>query len=110
MKITASTEIANIKDPDDAKRYTSQALTNIAEALNGNISTDNLRCAVKDVTFTGVNSEAQILHNLNVIPIGYIKLSQTAAISVTNSDRGSTDKYIWVRGSAVGTVKLLILG
>ncbi len=109
MRVTSSTDLSNLTDLDGVKRYGTQALSEMKEALNGNISTDNLRCFVTQIAFTAANMEARVNHRLNKIPVGYWKILGPD-VRLFDGSTAATKEEIYIQSSGAGTVTVLVLG
>jgi len=109
VRVTITTDLANIKEFDEFKRYAGPAFENIREILNGNISTDNLRCFVSQVTYTAANSDMKFEHRFGKKPVGYFKISGPD-VRIFDGAVLPTENEIYLRSSGAGTVTVLVLG
>lgn len=75
MKIFSSQFLQGLSltDPEQLRRYTTQALTNLVQVLQKNVNfTDNIQGVFVTAKIAGNNIPVQ--HNLGVVPIGYLLL------------------------------------
>lgn len=108
MKITTFTP-SNL-GPADFNVYVSKFVGEVITALNnGLLIQDNMSFKTISVTFTVANQEVKIDHNLGRTPLGYVSIGQSAALTVYDGTTETTSQSIYLRSSAVGTVKLLIV-
>jgi len=75
---------------------------------SGILLNDNISGKVVSVNFTVANSDVRIDHGLDRIPIGYVQIGQSVATTVYDGTTSTTKNNIFLRSSAIGTVKLLI--
>ena len=109
MKVTAPTGVANLTTLEDVKLYTNRALDQIVGAINGGIDTENLKCFVGVVNFVAANTDQRVMHNLGVIPKGYIKIAGPSA-TLFDGVTPSTTTDIYLRSGAAGSLTLMVLG
>lgn len=109
MRVTASPDLSSIEDLEGVKRYSSQFQGQVKEALNGNISTDNLRCFVTQLNFTAANTEARVSHRLGKIPVGYWKI-MGPDVRLFDGGTQPTENEIYIQATGAGTVTVLVLG
>jgi hypothetical protein len=109
VRITAPSDVGNVVDLENMKRFVAAFLDQTKTSINGGISTDNLRCAVIDSVFTASGIEVALKHNLGVVPQGYFKL-KGPNVTIYDGDTAATEQNIYVKSTGAGTVKILVLG
>ncbi len=110
MRLTASEKVDIIKDEAEFKRFLVAFLTEIKLAVNGNLNfVDNFGGREVSVTFTAANTNTRVDTGLRTVPTKYIVQGTTAAMSVYDGTLASQPGVIFLRSSAVGTARLLVL-
>jgi hypothetical protein len=95
--------------PEVFQRYTTKAMNDVSGILNkGILFADNFDAQIVDVTFSAANANTVVTHNLQRTPLGYIRLSSTAATIIYDGSAPSSINEITLRASAACTAKLLI--
>lgn len=108
MKIKNLVDLGNIKTSDEFIRHGSQAIGNLAKAVNGNLSFDtNLDTKTVTVTFDQANVDVMVTHNLGRIPAGYLPSKQSANMVVFDGTRPETTNVSYLQSSAPGTITLI---
>lgn len=108
MRITEGSDIDRLK-PEEQPRYITRFLTQVAEAMNNNLSfVDNFNASTVAVPFSTANTDTAVLHGLGRVPVGYIVIGQNAAMSVYDGASANTTSLLYLRSSAVGTARLLV--
>lgn len=109
MRLKSILDISNVKSQEDLTRFAAQALKDIADILNGKVgiedNTDSIRLTVN---FTAANVAQTIQHNLGHMPSGYVLIGSTVAMSVYDGGTAFTDKFIYLKASAIGTARILL--
>ncbi len=110
MKITASTSISNVTSAEDVARFTSIALAQIVQLINGNISArDNLLLSVLTFTFAAAGAEVGVAHRLGVVPQGYYIVGSASAPPQVYDGVTATDATtLYLRATAPGTVRVAV--
>lgn len=109
MKLKTVLTLSNQDDPDQFRRWASQVVSDIVNAINGNLSlTDNTSGAFVDVTFPGANTTVQVAHTLKGTPNGYTVIGRSAAITVFDGNKGNTTQFLYVQASGAGTARLYV--
>lgn len=107
-KVTASTDIDQVKEEDRA-RFTDLALQDIVAQINGELTFgENIKCRFLSVTFSSANTEVQVSHTLGKVPRGYLCFSSSAAARVYDGDSDSTSSAIFLKSDAPATVGLIV--
>ena len=110
MRLTASEKIDTLKDETEFKRFLVNFLTEVKLAVNGNLNfVDNFGGREVSVTFNVANSDTRVDTGLRVVPTKYIVFGTTAAMSIYDGTLPSQSGVIFLRSSAVGTARLLVL-
>lgn len=90
--------------------FVSKMLNDVKSILNGGLLVqDNCSFKVADVQFTAANSEVKINHSLGRLPLGYILIGASAAMSLYNGVTASSVQDIYVRSSATGSATILVI-
>lgn len=101
--------ISNQEDVSSLKRFTSQALDEISNVINGNITLgDNISCSIIGATFAVANSQVQLRHGLGRVPTGYLVARASVALSIYDGTTNSDTANIYLKSSVIGNVKLVI--
>ena len=108
-KISASSDVSAVVDPEEFKRFIQIFLNQVKTTVNGNVSVENLKAALVSVVFTAANADTQVLHNLAVIPRGSIKLSGPN-VTIYDGATASTTENIFLRSTGAGTCSILVMG
>lgn len=109
MKITASPDVDRVK-PEELARYTSIFLSQVVEKFNKNLNfTDDFSGNIINVTFSSANVDVASIHGLGRVPSGYIILGASAAMSVYDGASANTSSLIYLRSSAAGVAKVLVV-
>lgn len=99
----------NLKTVEELSRFASNALREIQQIINGNISfDDNFRGKTFTVVFNSANADTKIDHGLGFVPTSYLVTSQTAAMSIYNGTQTATGQIFFLRSSAVGTATVFL--
>lgn len=97
-------------DAKDVQKFVGLMMENIVQVLNGNLEfISNIKSSIISATFNATNTETQFSHTLGKVPIGYIVLSSTAAMSVYSGTTPFTNGLIFLKSSATGTASLLLI-
>lgn len=109
MKITASTAIQNCQNLPDVQRFTGAALTQIASAINGSLTTkDNLSFNVLSFAFTAAGKELGVKHGLGTAPTGYMIVGSGGTLppSIYDGITATDATTLYLRATAAGTVRV----
>lgn len=110
MRLTASEKIDTLKDESEFKRFLVNFLTEVKLAINGNLNfIDNFGGREISVTFTAANTNTRVSTGQRVVPTKYIVQGATAAMSIYDGTLPSQAGVLFLRSSAVGTARLLVL-
>lgn len=102
-------QFSNIKSVEELGRYLSAYSDEVQNVVNGDLELErNIRGTVLDVVFGMANTSTTITHNLGYIPRGYYQIDSSAATSLYNGGQPWTTVSIFVKSSAVATVKMFI--
>lgn len=109
MKLNAVQNVSNVTTVDDLARYSSIVFEQVESILNGGITfTDNFQGIVVSVSFSAANVEVQIAQPLGKIPVGYILIKASAAMSIYDGNSANTANSIFLKSSAIGNAQLLV--
>lgn len=107
-KVQSSSKIENLPDLDEVKRYTSIALDDIIDNINGNLTVrDNLSMKLVSATFTASNTEIVVAHGLGRTPQGYLVASLTGAATIYDGVSENNMTNYFLRSSAVCGARIL---
>lgn len=110
MKISASSDLQNVKTLDDLKRFVTIFCGQVSDAFQGKISvTDNIRDQIISVTFAVPATTYAIPHRLNATPVGYIVVSSDSPLSLYDGTSPNTKDTIFLQSSAAGVAKVMVL-
>jgi hypothetical protein len=109
VRITASTDIDNVKPPEDVPRYVELALQDIVQQVNGNLTfAENIRCKLLSITFSSSDTDTTVTHGMGRVPAGYIVSGKSVACSVYDGSVDATAQTITLKSSAAATVGLIV--
>lgn len=101
--------ISNVKNFEELRKYTAISLKDIIELLNGKVTPlDNMDVSFVSVTFAAANTNIEVAHTLTRLPVGYIVVGRSAAITVFDGTIASTETSISFRSSGTGTATILV--
>ncbi len=107
-KIQASTDMSNVK-PEELAKFVDLFFQDVDRVVNGDLDFQtNFNCQILSITFSAVNTDTTLFHNLKRVPAGYIVISASAATSVYNGSMGNTSSSLFLRASSAATVGLLV--
>lgn len=110
MRIGASGDLQNVKTLEDLKRYVTIFLGQVSDAINGKISVvDNIRGQIIAVTFPVANVTVQVAHTLGATPVGYLAISADSALSLYDGDSPNSKQFAYLKSSATGVARVLVL-
>ena len=109
MRVTASPDVNKVK-PEDIALYTSMALTEIIQVINGNLSlADNFSGKILTITFSTANVEVATPHGLGRVPSYYIVLGSSVATNIYDGSSANTAQLLYLRASVSATVRVLVI-
>lgn len=107
-KVTASYDFDRLPE-DEVVRYLSIWAEQVSRVINGDIGiADNLKVAIKEVTFTAANTDTAIQTGLNYIANYYIQLNSTVDALVYNGSRDNQVGVLYLKTTQAGTATILI--
>jgi len=110
MRISASSDLQNIKSLDDLKRFVSIFCGQVQDAFSGKISvTDNIRAQIISVTFAIGATTYTIPHTLGAVPVGYVLIGANSPLSLYDGVSQNTKDLIFLQSSATGIAKVMVL-
>lgn len=93
----------------DLRKHVSETMAEITQVINGKLSfSDNFDGRIVSTSFAGVNTDTQLVHGLNRLPIGYVVTKASAPLNVYDGTRASDNNNIYLRSNAVGTANILV--
>ncbi len=108
-KVNSTTNVSNVESLDELKRFTAIALTDIANAVNGNLTfTDNLSIQAIDVTFPTANTVSTVPHGLGRVPLMWIS-GNISANSVIYQGHAADVNALYLAASAACSVRILVI-
>lgn len=108
-RIKVPQTLSNIENPDEVQRYLAQTMDQVVSTINGGISfANNMDAQIVGVTFTSANMNVIVEHKLGRMPVGYIPVTRTAAITIYDGSAVNTTKVLNVRASGTGGANLFI--
>lgn len=106
-KIQSATDVSNLKDIEQLKRFVSIALNEFKDIVNGNLTFgENIKTKLLNVTFSGV--EASVSHGLGFVPNGYIIVGKSGDFNVYNGTTAWTTTNLFLLASGNGSAKILV--
>lgn len=110
MKLSISEGINNQADFDGLKRQTQIFAKAAEQVINGGLTfADNLRLKTVGATFLAANTNTQIIHGLNFIPVGYIVIGKSASFDVYNGSADVfTKTFITLRAAGTGSATIMV--
>lgn len=109
--IKEGTELDNLQDLDQVKRYASRALGAIKEEINGNLdfSTNIRSFGPSQVVFLVAATDVVITHTLRSIPQGFIVINALQPIRVYQGQTPWTKDKLYLRSDVAGTINILVI-
>jgi len=102
-------DLGKIKDVNEFMRYCSKFCNNLFGLINGKLEFDsNLLSQTVEVTFTAINTDTKVSHNLNRTGLGYIVKSKAAACDIYTGTTEATNKAIYLKSTVATTVTLIL--
>ena len=109
MKLTIDSAKIFSEDGEAAKTELASFIDQIAFIINGNLDLiQNLKMETLNVSFPSAGSEQDVRHRLGRVPVGYLVISRSAAISVYDGSNDWNQNSLFVRSSAPGRARLLV--
>lgn len=109
MKVQDIKDTTNLKTVEEVVRFVSPAIGDIISVVNGHVDLiDN--CDTKFITVKSdqANQNVKVAHTLSRIPKGYIVVGNSVNQTIYDGTDAPDDKFISIRMTGVGTVKLLV--
>lgn len=107
-KVTAKLNVSNLEDVNQLGRYTSIALGDIGNQLNGNINLSNLSATVVPFSFSKANTVYGVPHGLGRIPAIWMPGSIDANAVVYQS-KASDNVNLYLEASATCNAKIFVI-
>jgi hypothetical protein len=101
------------KDLKSVEISLSQLFQNLFLMFNKNITfTDNFRCVVVENRFSTANYSYEIVHDLGIVPIGFINIKPEASGEIISDPNYDWNKRsIWLQSTSANyNGKILIIG
>lgn len=109
MLIQASSEFSDLKQDSEKFRYIQLFAQSTKNAVNGNLEVlKNIKCVIKEVSFTATNTDTLVNHGLGFTPNAYILAGSTVAMSIYDGSQTANSSNIVLKSNAVGTARILI--
>lgn len=106
--VTQSPDVSQLS-PTDLPRFLALILKNIVKVVNGNLDFQtNFNCVLVNITFSAVDTDTQVTHNLGRIPVGRIVYAQSMKNVVYDGSKKSTPSSMFLRCSSTGTASLIV--
>lgn len=107
-KVTASYEFQAAPEKD-LPRFLTLFGEQVARALNNGLDFEtNFNSKSVSITFSSANTDASVAHGLGRVPVGYIIIGLSAALTVYDGVGANTTTNLFLRASATGTARLLV--
>ena len=108
-KINAKVELHNIETLEELVRFSSIALANIRDQVNGNLTfQDNISNRIIGATFVSANTTLQIQHSLGRVPLMWLT-GNVSADSVIYQTREADQDFVYLAASAACGAKILLI-
>lgn len=110
MRLTVSSDFGKITTLQEIIRWTAQFVQQASQAMSGNLEFDvNLRTStVLGVVFPAANTNVNVTHRLNRVPIGYLIAGSSAACSIFTSTIPATALTITLQSSTAATCTIVV--
>lgn len=106
--IKAPHEMTNLS-PDELQKHVEILGDDLVRTINGKLDFQtNFNAKAVSAVFTAASTDTAVVHGLGRVPIGYLKTSQSVAMSVFNGTTRWTATTIYLQSSVAGTAGLLI--
>ncbi len=108
-KVNSKTNVSNIQTLEELRRYTSISLSDIANAINGNLTfSENLQIQAIDVTFLTANTVSTVPHGLGRVPLMWIS-GNMSTNSVIYQGKAADASFLYLAASAASNVRILVI-
>lgn len=109
MKIKVPQDISNVDKWEDLRKFVSQTLDQVVDAINGRISfNENVDAALVSVTFPAAGQTVAVKHNLNRVANNYIITKSNAVLVAADGDKPNEIGVTYVQSNDAGTLQLLV--
>lgn len=96
------TDVTKIDDPDQFMRFAGQVISDLTNAVNGNIQFDtNILSQAVTVKFITANTDVKVPHLLGKTGVRYIVTSQTAGASIILGTTAQSTTNIYLQATSV---------
>jgi|GEM_PF-3135147 len=108
-KVSSSSDFGNVVDFESLKRWVSVWAGDITGQVNGGLDfNNNIFCKIITYSFTQVNAEVILNHNLGKIPIGYILVKSGAVNTLCSGSTAWTTTTISLKSTTATDCSILI--
>ena len=108
-KLKSIQSCSNVATWQDLRRYSSQALSEIIDEINGQIDViGNLRTSQISVVFPGAGVQVKAPHALERAPAGYFVSGLSAPVIVYNGTDAATSSEIYLRANGAATATVVV--
>lgn len=102
-------DIGSVSDPKEFQRYCSKFASNVFNVLNGKLEFDvNMLTQTVEVTFSAINTDTKIPHNLNKTGLRYFVIKKSAACDVYDGATAATNQAIYLKATVATTVTIVL--
>lgn len=107
-KIKTYQNLSEVTSWEELKRFASASISQIIDEINGRLTlTENVKTSLVTMEFPSA-TQIRAVHTLGRVPIGYIQVGASAAITVYDGTTANDFESIYLRSTGAGTVNVLV--
>ena len=108
-KVSQYGDISNVKTLEDLITFAARAIDDLVTTINGKLDfQNNINCQLANVSFTAVNGEVAISHNLKRVPTGFLVYSVSTATVPQTGVTPWTSSAVYLRCQTTGNASVII--
>lgn len=108
-KLKATSAVHNVADLENLKRFVNTFMEDVFDVVNGKLEPgSNLWTDFVEVTFVAANTEAQVKHKLQKVPVAYILAGSDAATQLYDGIGNWTKEAIYLKSTVATTVRIFL--
>lgn len=90
-------------------RFLALVLNDIVTQVNGGLDfATNFNAKSVSALFSAVNTDTAIAHGLGRVPVGYLKIGSSVAMTIYDGQTNDTSILLYLKSDAIGTAQLLV--
>jgi hypothetical protein len=109
-KLPSIPSFSNVETLDALTRYSSIAVGDIQNQVNGNLQFDaNIKSSTVDVSFPAANVDVLVSHSLGQTPSGFLVANLSASASIYQGQTPWDGSSIYLRSSSICSAKIIVI-